>query len=129
MKRILLALATIALCSGAAHAQAVGDPAVLDSLQYTGFNYFWSLANPANGLCPDRSTAGSVCSIASTGFGLSAICVGADHGWIQRFPAGAVDDRAKADLPLTVGRDCLIKIHREPPGKATQKVSALRGVA
>jgi hypothetical protein len=84
MKRsIFLALAATVLLAGAAHAQSP-DPAVLDSLQYTGFNYFWSKANPANGLCPDRSATGSVCSIASTGFGLSAICVGADHGWITR---------------------------------------------
>lgn len=84
MKRILFALLTVAICSGSAHAQAVGDPAVLDDIQQTSFNFFWSLANPVNGLCPDKSASGSVCSIASTGFGLSAICVGADHGWITR---------------------------------------------
>jgi hypothetical protein len=82
MRRILLAAVALVLLAGAARAQE--RAAVLDSIQYAGFRYFWYTANPANGLCPDRSTPGSVCSIASTGFGLSALCVGADHGWITR---------------------------------------------
>jgi len=48
------------------------------------FDYFWYAANPANGLVPDRSTAGSACSIAAVGFGLTAIGIGIDHGWISR---------------------------------------------
>jgi hypothetical protein len=82
MKRALLALAALLVFSGTAHAAI--DTAVLDSLQYRGFLYFWNEANPVNGLVKDRSTPGSVCSIASTGFGLSAICIAADHGWISR---------------------------------------------
>jgi len=42
-----------------------------------------------NGLIKDRSQPGAVCSIASTGFGLSAICIGADHGWVTRATARA----------------------------------------
>ena len=82
MKRFLIALAAVASLAGVARAQ--DQAAVLDSIQYAGFRYFWYTANPVNGLCPDRSAAGSVCSTASTGFGLSAICVGVDHGWITR---------------------------------------------
>jgi hypothetical protein len=63
-------------------------PAILDSVQYSGFRYFWYEANPANGLIKDRSTPGSPCSIAANGFGLSAICIGIDHGWVTR-SAGA----------------------------------------
>jgi len=58
--------------------------AFLDYLQQANFDYFWYAANPANGLIPDRSTAGSACSIASVGFGLTAIGIGIDHGWISR---------------------------------------------
>lgn len=83
MKRALLALAALLAFTGTARASTI-DVAVLDSLQYRGFLYFWNEANPANGLVKDRNTAGSVCSIASTGFGLSAICIAADHGWITR---------------------------------------------
>ncbi len=85
MKRIVITL--LALVAFAATARAQDQAAVLDSIQYGAFRYFWLTANPSNGLCPDRaslSTPGSVASTASTGFGLSAICVGVDHGWITR---------------------------------------------
>ena len=60
------------------------DDEFLDYVQQTSFDYFWYLANPANGLVPDRSAAGSVASIAAVGFGLTAIGIGIDHGWILR---------------------------------------------
>jgi hypothetical protein len=58
--------------------------AFLDYLQQANFDYFWYAANPNNGLVPDRSTTGSACSIAAVGFGLTAIGIGIDHGWISR---------------------------------------------
>lgn len=58
--------------------------ALLDSLQRTGFLYFWEQANPVNGLIRDRSQNWSPCSIAAQGFGISAICIGIDHGWVSR---------------------------------------------
>ena len=48
------------------------------------FDYFWEEANPQNGLVKDRSTEGSASSIAAVGFGLSAITVAIDRGWITR---------------------------------------------
>src|ERR1044071_1354422 len=59
------------------------DDQFLDYVQQTSFDYFWYGANPANGLVPDRSS-GSYCSIAAVGFGLTAIGIGIDHGWISR---------------------------------------------
>ena len=56
----------------------------LDYVQETSFDYFWYCANPSNGLVPDRSATGSACSIAAVGFGLTAIGIGVDHGWITR---------------------------------------------
>ncbi len=64
------------------------DGAFLDYLQEANFDYFWYAANPANGLVPDHSAAGSDCSIAAVGFGLTAIGIAIDHGWISR-EAGA----------------------------------------
>ncbi|MCB9463504.1 MAG: Tat pathway signal protein [Candidatus Eisenbacteria bacterium] len=64
--------------------QALTDEELLDLLQRRAFNYFWNEANPSNGLVKDRSTTGSPASIAATGFGLSTICIGIDHGWISR---------------------------------------------
>jgi|GEM_PF-463085 len=60
------------------------DDAFLDYVQEACFDYFWYLANPANGLVPDRTATGSPCSIAAEGFGLTAIGIGVDHGWITR---------------------------------------------
>ena len=60
------------------------DGAFLDYVQQANFDYFWYTANPVNGLVPDRSATGSACSIAAVGFGLTAIGIGIDHGWISR---------------------------------------------
>lgn len=60
------------------------DEAFIDLVQQTAFDYFWYEANPENGLVKDRSTAGSASSIAAVGFGLSALTVGIDRGWISR---------------------------------------------
>ncbi len=57
---------------------------ILDYIQQTDFDFFWYWANPANGLIPDRSETYSACSIASVGFGLTAIGIAIDHGWITR---------------------------------------------
>ena len=60
------------------------DDAFLDYVQQANFDYFWYAANPANGLVPDRTATGSAGSIAAVGFGLTAIGIGIDHGWITR---------------------------------------------
>jgi len=60
------------------------DDAFMNYLEHAHFDYFWYTANPANGLVPDRSTTGSDCSIAAVGFGLTAIGIAIDHGWITR---------------------------------------------
>ena len=65
------------------------DDEFLEYVQQVNFDYFWYLGNPSNGLVPDRSTTTSPCSIAAVGFGLTAIGIGADHGWISRSQAGA----------------------------------------
>jgi hypothetical protein len=67
------------------------DEQFLEDLQHRSFNYFWEQADPQTGLVPDRArTDGSaldenhrnVASIAATGFGLTALCIGAEHHWI-----------------------------------------------
>jgi hypothetical protein len=60
------------------------DEAFLDLVQRTAFDYFWHEANPQNGLIKDRSSNASLSSIAAVGFGLSALTVGLDRGWISR---------------------------------------------
>ena len=74
--------------SATAEAAAGGDSdPYIDATARLAFDYFWTEANPANGLVKDRSTPGSASSIAAVGFGLSAITVAADRGWITRAQA------------------------------------------
>ncbi len=87
MKRLALILAVFLLIIAEASAQ-ISTTALLDTIQHTAFNFFWTEANPANGLIKDRANfnggGNAPCSIASVGFGLTAICIGVDHGWVAR---------------------------------------------
>ena len=60
------------------------DDAFLDYVEHQTFNYFWTEADTNTGLIRLRSDDQNTCSIASVGFGLSAICVGIDRSWITR---------------------------------------------
>jgi hypothetical protein len=62
----------------------LSDDEFLGYVQQTAFDYFWREANPNTGLVPDRAAGGGPASIAATGFGLTAITVGIDRGWIKR---------------------------------------------
>lgn len=59
------------------------DAAFIDAVSRKTFDYFWHEVNPANGLIRDRSTEDSAASIAAVGFGLAAIPIGVDRGWIS----------------------------------------------
>jgi len=65
----------------------VSDDDFLEMVEHDTFNYFWSEVNQTNGLIRDRSTPDSPCSIASVGFGLSAICIAESRGWVNRTDA------------------------------------------
>jgi hypothetical protein len=83
-EKVFLAL----LLFSSASAQITTD-ALLDTIQHTAFDFFWNEANPANGLIRDRQNVTTPrndipCSIASVGFGLTAIAIGVDHGWVSR---------------------------------------------
>jgi hypothetical protein len=69
------------------------DRTFLEDIERRGVLYFWEQADPSTGLVLDRaSTDGGpakepsrdIASLAATGFGLTAICIGAEHGWIPR---------------------------------------------
>ncbi|NWF68474.1 MAG: hypothetical protein HXY40_05260 [Chloroflexi bacterium] len=62
---------------------AMDDAALIEAVARATFDYFWYEANPENGLVKDRSTAASPASIAAVGFGLSALTIAADRGWIS----------------------------------------------
>jgi hypothetical protein len=57
------------------------DDQFLDEIERAAFQYFWEQGNPTTGLIRDRcntraNEGGNVASIAATGFGLTAICIG-----------------------------------------------------
>ncbi len=64
------------------------DDQFLDDLERSSFLFFWEQANPQTGLIKDRCNVhindkGVVASIASTGFGLTAICIAEKRGYIS----------------------------------------------
>ena len=81
------------------------DRRFLDDLEKRNFDYFREQADPATGLVADRAAADGgaptqrntpgVASVASTGFGLSALCVAVKRGDVPREEAAA---RAKLTL-------------------------------
>jgi len=64
----------------------------LEDLSQRCFSFFVDESNTNNGLITDRaktdgSSASTIASIASVGFGLTAYCIGAERGWINRTQA------------------------------------------
>lgn len=94
LKRFLSLGVSVFLLFASARSQLSTD-ALLDTLQRGAFDFFWNEANPANGLIRDRGPGTAPSSIASVGFGLTALCIGADHGWQTR---AAVRDRVLTTL-------------------------------
>ena len=83
---LILAL-SLAFCLIPIQPSCADDNAFLDKLEYDSLLYFAGEANPANGLIKDSSRPGAPCSVAVVGFGLSALCIGESHGWIDRAQA------------------------------------------
>jgi hypothetical protein len=83
--RILLLLFVLVSPVGCRVEQRGKQPDVfLEGLSHDTFFYFWDLANPSNGLIPDRWPTPSFSSIAATGFGLTAYLVGVERGYVTR---------------------------------------------
>ncbi len=68
------------------------DEALLDRMQQANFRFFWEQGHPQTGLIKDRCNTRTndtsiVASIASTGFGLTAICIAEKRGYVSRAEA------------------------------------------
>ncbi len=66
------------------------DDALLEELEKANFQFFWEQGNPETGLVKDRCNTrtedkSTVASIAATGFGLTALCIGQKRNYIS-FP-------------------------------------------
>jgi hypothetical protein len=88
------------------------DDAFLADVERRTALYFLELQDPVTGLFPDSAPAdgsrnSEVSSVAASGFGLAALCVSAERGWIGRDEAGArilrLLRRAWDDLPQEHG--------------------------
>ncbi len=66
------------------------EKAFLEDYEKRCFRYFWEQWNSHTGLYMDRArldggaSGNNVGSSAATGFGLTALCIGASHGWVPR---------------------------------------------
>ena len=64
------------------------DDQFSNQIEHANFLFFWEQANPQTGLIKDRCTIRAndtslSASIASTGFGLTAICIGEKRGFVS----------------------------------------------
>jgi hypothetical protein len=60
------------------------DEQLLDMVQRATFRYFWDFAHPVSGLARERNTSLNTVTMGGSGFGVMAIVVGADRGFITR---------------------------------------------
>jgi len=65
--------------------KTLSDSELLDMVQEATFRYFWDFAHPVSGLIRE-STAHDpeICAIGATGFGLMAIIVGINRGYVSK---------------------------------------------
>jgi hypothetical protein len=68
------------------------DDQFLEELEHANFLFFWEQANPQTGLIRDRANVrtqdnSTAASIASVGFGLTAICIGDKRGYVSHSDA------------------------------------------
>jgi len=62
----------------------VPDDELLTIVQRQTFKYFWDFAHPASGMARERNTSGDVVTSGGSGFGIMALIVGMERGFIAR---------------------------------------------
>ena len=62
----------------------LSDEELLTKVQQQTFKYFWDFAHPVSGLARERNTSGNLVTSGGSGFGLMAIIVGIERGFITR---------------------------------------------
>jgi hypothetical protein len=62
----------------------ISDEELLNLIQEQTFKYFYDFAHPACGLARERNTSGDVVTIGGSGFGMMALIVGIERGFISR---------------------------------------------
>lgn len=62
----------------------LSDSALLQLVQQQTFKYFWDFGHPVSGLARERNTSGDLVTSGGSGFGVMAILVGIERGFITR---------------------------------------------
>lgn len=62
----------------------ISDEALMDSVQRRTFKYFWEFGHPVSGLSRERNSSGDVVTSGGSGFGLMAIPVAIERGFISK---------------------------------------------
>ncbi len=62
----------------------ISDEDLLTLVQEQTFKYFWDFGHPVSGLTRERNTSGDLVTIGGSGFGVMAILVGIERGFITR---------------------------------------------
>lgn len=62
----------------------ISDEALLTLVQQQTFKYFWDFAHPASGMARERNTSGNLVTSGGSGFGVMALIVGIERGFISR---------------------------------------------
>jgi hypothetical protein len=95
-----------ALASSALIPEAeLSDERLLDQVERTAFEFFWNESHSATGLIMDKADANGagspgIASIAATGFGLTALCIGHKRGYRSQ---AEIEDRAAQTVRFLAG--------------------------
>lgn len=88
-------------------AEPMSDDALLDDIERRAVAYFWNETDASAGIVKDRAAnfadddPRTVGSIAATGFGLVALAIGVERGWIER---SATYERVRTTLDFFLNR-------------------------
>jgi hypothetical protein len=72
------------VCPADERAPRPSDAELLTKVQRATFRYFWDFGHPVSGLARDRTSTLEQCTIGGTGFGVMALMIGAERGFISR---------------------------------------------
>lgn len=62
----------------------ISDDALLTLVQQQTFKYFWDFGHPSSGMARERNTSGNLVTSGGSGFGLMAMIVAIERGFISR---------------------------------------------
>ena len=62
----------------------ISDEALLTLVQKQTFKYFWDFGHPTSGLARERNSSGDVVTTGGSGFGIMAMLIGVERGFITR---------------------------------------------